>query len=145
MIKCFLRFSVLVLVIAPVMAQAAPKESLFFTYDQLIAISQANQGFTAKEATEEAKTDDTAAQVDRGRRILTLSGIVYNSPKDWTIWLNDERVTPLNIPDHIRGLTVKKDLILLKWEDTATNRIVDLTLRPHQRYSLDLDVILSGT
>jgi hypothetical protein len=76
---------------------------------------------------------------------LALSGIVYQGPHEWTIWLNNQRITPKNIPDHIMGLTVMKDHIQLRWMDIANQRIVNLTLRAHQTYFLDTDTIVSGT
>lgn len=128
----------------PVSSVAAePEESLFFTSGQLIEIMRANQGFIAPKAA--AKKEEQGAYVDRGRRILTLSGIVYNGPSEWTVWLNGQRVTPKNIPEDVLGLTVKEDRIHLRWNDRGNQRIVNLTLRPHQQYNLDTDVVSSGT
>lgn len=127
------------------------RESIFFSLDELDLILQASQGALQLEDEASADTDGDAATtaqeqpVDRGRRILTLSGVVYQSPNDWTIWLNGERVTPRNIPENVRGLVVNTDHIRLRWFDRAENRIVNITLRPHQQYNLDLDTLLPGT
>jgi hypothetical protein len=130
--------------IAPVMANAA-QDSLFFTQDELVAISRANRGYVAKkdDVVQKATEDATTAPVDRGRRVIKLSGIVYQGPKEWTIWLNGQRVTPKNIPNQVSGLTVDADHILLKWYDTAEQRLVTVTLHPHQKYNLDQDSITS--
>lgn len=124
------------------------RQSIFFSFDELDTILQAAQGNApAVDGDDEDASDETAEQVpvDRGRRVLTLSGVVYQSPQDWTIWLNGERVTPKNIPENVRGLIVQTDHIRLRWLDKAENRIVNVTLRPHQQYNLDLDTIFPGT
>jgi protein-disulfide isomerase len=116
-------------------------QSLFFTANQLASIMRANQGFIApREAFDPTNQSDRPS--DGGPRILTLAGIVYNGAKDWTIWFNDTRVTPKNIPDRIVGLSVKKDRIHLRWMDIGNQRIVNLTLRPNQSYLLDSDTIV---
>lgn len=127
---------------APQAALSAPQDSIFFTSNQLIAIMRANQGFIAPK---EAISADTPAAVDSGPRIIKLAGIVYHGVNDWTIWLNGERVTPKNKPERVMGLVVKSDRIHLRWMDLARQRIVNLTLRPHQQYLLDSDTILPGT
>lgn len=125
----------------PAVSRAAPHESLFFTDSELQTIMLATQGYVADAP--DAKKDEQ--ELDRGRRILALSGLVYQSSADWTIWLNGERVTPRNIPENVMGLVVKPDHIRLRWLDKATNRIVNVMLRPHQQYNLDLDLISPGT
>jgi len=126
-------------------AQAAEtKESLFFTQDELFSIMRANQGFLAPKL-DLTKPSADNKPVDRGRRVITLSGILYHGPNDWTIWLNDERVTPKNLPEHVKGLTVKREYIVLRWEDIATQKMINVTLYPHQNYNIDLDLISNGT
>lgn len=128
---------------------AQERESIFFSIEELEMILQVSQGImtVGDEATAGTTGEAQAEQqpVDRGRRVLTLSGVVYQSPNDWTIWLNGERVTPKNIPENVRGLIVHTDHIRLRWFDRAENRIVNIALRPHQQYNLDLDTILPGT
>lgn len=133
-------------------AQEPMRESVFFSLEELDLILQASAGaLELDDESDDAKDGDAGKKdgqeqpVDRGRRVLTLSGVVYQSPNDWTIWLNGERVTPRNIPEYVRGLTVHTDHIRLRWFDRAENRIVNITLRPHQQYNLDLDTILPGT
>jgi hypothetical protein len=135
----------LIFCLVSVTAFAAPeKDSLFFTPNQIASIMRANQGFIAPE---DAYDPDNQSDkpFDPGPRVISLSGLVYQGPNDWTIWLNGTRVTPKNIPDRVMGLTVKPDRIHLRWMDIGNQRIVNLTLRPHQRYLLDTDTIISGT
>lgn len=145
-----------ILLLFPVAASSAvPRESIFFTPEEIVILQQARQGYLDNRFQTEVPVESAAenvvdgekdeAPIDRGRRILTLAGVVYQSPQDWTIWLNGERVTPRNIPENIRSLTVNADHVRLRWFDKAENRIVNITLRPHQHYNLDLDTIAPGT
>lgn len=78
------------------------------------------------------------------KRYVSLGGIVYASPDDWTIWLNGQRVAPKALPAEVIDLTVRKGVIELKWFDEYTNKIYPLRLRPHQRFNLDTRIFLSG-
>lgn len=156
-----LKYTLVLALFAPVpfaASAAVSRQSLFFTEAELQILRQAQQGVLDSSinaiATEAVSTtaEDGAATteqevqpIDRGRRILTLAGVVYQSPKDWTIWFNGERVTPRNIPENVRSLTVHSDHVRVRWFDRAENRIVNITLRPHQHYNLDLDTISPGT
>lgn len=77
-------------------------------------------------------------------RELRLGGIVYKSDKDWTIWLNDKRVTPDALPPDAIELRVGKEYIDIKWFDTYTNQIFPVRLRPHQRFNFDTRIFLPG-
>lgn len=101
---------------------------------------------TVRPATEgelQASLKDGAAK-KRGVRELGLGGILYRSDKDWTIWLNGNRVTPNAIPKQVMDIKVKQDHIDLKWFDSYTNLIYPLRLRPHQRFNLDNRIFLPG-
>lgn len=122
-------------------AAAAPSKqgSLFFTEDELQKIQQAKSGMLVAS---EAGGPQVA---DPGPRHLKLSGIVYNSDKDWTIWFNGMRVRPGALPERMLALIVKKDRIGLKWLDRGTNKIINLVLRPHEQYNIDTDTVTAGT
>lgn len=145
------KYALLMAICLPFTASAAvSRESIFFSAEELEILMQASQGQAQGLVDDGAESSETETAepeqpIDRGRRILTLAGVVYQSSKDWTIWLNGERVTPRNIPENVRGLTVQPDQIRLRWFDKAENRIVNITLRPHQHYNLDLDLISPGT
>ena len=128
----------------PEAIKVVQKDSLFFSNNEIASIMRANQGFIAPVAAFDPK-NQSDRPADPGPRTLALSGIVYQSPHEWTIWLNNQRITPKNIPDHIMGVTVSKDLVHLRYMDIANQRIVNLTLRAHQTYFLDTDTIVSGT
>ncbi len=82
--------------------------------------------------------------IDPGIRELSLAGIVYRSGRDWTIWFNEQRVTPKAIPEEVLDLRVHKDYIEIKWFDAYTNQIFPIRLRPHQRFNLDSRIFLPG-
>tara|TARA_B100000780_G_C21118227_1_gene452662 strand:+ start:1515 stop:2120 length:606 start_codon:yes stop_codon:yes gene_type:complete len=77
-------------------------------------------------------------------REISLSGIAYTSQNDWTIWLNNERVTPDAVPKEIIDLKVYKHYIDMKWQDEYTRRLYPIRLRPHQRFNLDSRMFLPG-
>ncbi len=79
-----------------------------------------------------------------GPRELALGGIVYNSSKDWTIWLNGLRITPTALPQEIMDLKVFKTYIELEWFDASTNSIYPVRLRPLQRFNIDTRMFLPG-
>ncbi len=120
------------------------KESIFFTPNQLISIMRANQGFIApREAFDIKNQSDNPT--DMGPRAIAITGIIYNGSNDWTVWINNERVTPKNIPDRIMGINVSSDRVRLRWMDIGNQRIVNVTLRTNQIYLLDTDTIISGS
>jgi hypothetical protein len=122
----------------------ATKPSLFFTADELDQIYQANDGIIAAPDGNDA-TGKANVAINAGPRVLKLAGILYHGDKDWVVWLNNERITPKNIPDRILGIIVKRDRIALKWLDRGTNRIINLVLLPHQEYHIDTDTVTLGT
>jgi hypothetical protein len=116
-------------------------ESIFFTPNQLAAIMRAQQGFLVpREAFD--PNNQGSDPTTGGSRVVSLAGIIYVNSKDWVIWLNGERVTRKNMPQRLIGLTVRPTLAHLRWLDVPNQRIVNITLRPHQQYLLDSDTII---
>lgn len=123
-----------------VTSQGKP-ESIFFTPNQLASIMRAQQGFLVpREAFD--PNNQGGEPTTGGSRVVSLAGIVYVNSKDWVIWLNGERVTRKNMPQRLVGLTVRPKLVHLRWLDVPNQRIVNITLRPHQQYLLDSDTII---
>lgn len=146
MIRNVMIFLLGLVMLVPAASFAAnePRQSLFFSPNQIASIMRANQGFIApKEAYDEKNQSEKP--VDSGPRILSLSGIMFQGPNDWIIWFNGHRVTPKNIPDRVMGLKVESNRIHLKWMDIGNQRVINLTLYPHQQYNIDTNVILPGT
>jgi hypothetical protein len=112
--------------------------SLFFSIWEHDLVRDARRGLN----TRGNETDDG---VDiAGPRDITLGGIIFTSKKDWTIWLNNVRVSPTRIPTEVMDLKVFRDYIELEWFDASTNQIFPIRLRPHQRFNLDTRIFLPG-
>ena len=77
-----------------------------------------------------------------GPREITLEGILYYSPVNWTIWLNHQRINILAIPKEILSIKVYKQYVELKWFDDYSNQIYAVRLHPHERFNLDSRVFL---
>lgn len=122
----------------PVLRDVKVQRSLFFMPNDIAAILSARRGYVPSEEVYEKD------QVDLGPRYIKLAGIVYVNRNDWVIWLNDEKITPQNIPERVVDLVVYRDRINIKWHDVGLQRIVVFTLKPHQRFHLDTGLLLPG-
>ena len=122
--------------------------SLFFTYWQHQSLIDAknSHGKARPPSAEELKALEEGRQLklDPKRRYVSLGGIVYKGEDDWTIWLNEKRVTPDALPIEALNLRVYEDYIEVKWLDEYTNQIFPLRLRAHQRFNLDMRIFLPG-
>lgn len=124
--------------------------SLFFTYWQHQAIMDAksSRGHVRPPTPEELAAlkngSEEDIKPDPGPRELSLGGIVYEGADDWTIWLNEQRITPKAIPKEIIDLQVFKDYVEVKWHDEFTGRIYPVRLRAHERFNLDMRIYLPG-
>lgn len=78
------------------------------------------------------------------QRDIRLGGIVYHGKKEWTIWLNGQRITPEALPEEIIDIQVFDEYIELKWYDNWTNQIFPIRMRPHQRFNIDTRLFLPG-
>ncbi|MDY0028829.1 MAG: hypothetical protein RBR86_02690 [Pseudobdellovibrionaceae bacterium] len=124
--------------------------SLFFTSQQHALLREARVGFNTRVPTMQDYGDggdpnDPNYRPPVAMRELALSGILYNSDRDWTIYLNKHRVTPENLPVEIVDIKVFKDYIELRWFDQVSNQIYPVRLRPNQRFNLDARVFLPGS
>ncbi len=122
--------------------------SLLFTYWEHTAIEEAKRARGTVRPPTDAELN-AAMPDEEGRpkpppeeRELRLAGIVYVANDDWTIWLNEKRVTPTAVPPEAIDLEVYKEFIELKWHDDYTNQIFPIRLRPHQRFNLDARIFL---
>ena len=110
--------------------------SLFFSVWEHDLVTDARRGLTTR--------SDEGGMMAAGPRDVSLGGIVYVSSADWTIWLNNTRITPDAIPGEIMDLKVFKEHIDLEWFDSSTNQIYPIRLRSHQRFNLDTRIFLPG-
>lgn len=126
--------------------------SLLFTYWEQVAIEDArrsrglNRAPTERELERALDAEDNLdmAKPPPAARNIALSGIAYKASKNWTIWLNGQRVTPKAIPSEVLDLKVFREYIEIKWYDEYTNRIIPIRLRPHQRFNIDTRIFLPG-
>ncbi|HBR69792.1 MAG TPA: hypothetical protein DEA55_10500 [Rhodospirillaceae bacterium] len=132
-----------------VMPEVNPNDmtSLLFTYWEYTAIMEAKraQGSVRPPTEAELRASVPGEELPKPppeQRELRLAGIVYVAHDDWTIWLNEKRVTPDAVPPEAVDLVVFKEYIELKWHDPYTNQIFPIRLRPHQRFNLDARIFL---
>lgn len=125
--------------------------SLMFSPEQHAMLGEARLGFntripTAKELTpgQAPNPDDPNYRPPPSVRKLSLGGIVFNNPDEWTIYLNNRRITPDAMPAEAVDLRVYKDFIELRWFDAQTNQIFPIRLRANQTFNLDARVFLPG-
>ncbi len=123
--------------------------SLIFTAQQYALLREARVGFNTRSPTLQELRDPGDPNDPNYRRTsllreVVLGGIAYKSPDDWTIWLNNARVTPDAIPADAVDLKVFKDFIELRWHDVKTDQIYPIRLRPNQKFNLDVHMFLPG-
>lgn len=115
--------------------------SLFFSTWQHDLITSARSGLNVRPP---GIDDGTEGSIGDAPREIALAGIVYTSKSDWTIWLNNMRVSPGRLPSEVMDLKVYKDHVDLEWFDSTTNQIFPIRLRAHQRFNLDSRIFLPG-
>ena len=119
----------------------AADESLFFTPWQHALLQEAKRGFLTRPV---GAASASAQAAKPSIREISLDGIVYHGPHDWTIYLNSQRVAPNALPEQVMDLKVYNDYVDLKWFDTPNNLIFPIRLRAHQRFNLDARMFLPG-
>lgn len=123
--------------------------SLVFTPSQYALLREARIGFNTRipslqELAKAGDPNDPNYRAPVSLRDVKLGGISFNTPDDWTIWLNNTRVTPDSLPSEAVDLRVYKDFIELKWFDVLTNQIYPVRLRINQKFNLDTRIFLPG-
>ncbi len=119
-------------------------KSLFFNLQEYALIQEARRGFEARLPGSGKALNNAPSREIRARRDLVLGGIVYKGKKQWTIYLNELRVTPDNLPDEVLDIQVENDYVRLKWFDKGTNQIFPVKLRPNQTFNLDAKLFYPG-
>lgn len=125
--------------------EPAKLETLFFSLWQHSLLQDAKQKFRTRppDASELATAADQGPK-PRGHREISLGGIVYVNAEEWTVWLNNERITPKALPKEVLDIKVHRHYIELKWIDSYNNLIYPVRIRPHQRFNLDSRIFLPG-
>lgn len=114
--------------------------SFFFTPLEITAIQDALRGKV---------TANTSAMLNRSTagvpavREIRVAGVLYRSPSNWIVWMNNHKVTPDDKLPEIIDIDVKRSSnVNLKWYDSASNKILMITLRPHQTYDIATGILL---
>lgn len=121
--------------------------SILFTYWEYTAIQEAKKSRGSFKDPDDVPIEDFEMEeenIQPGNRDIRLSGIVFKSSKDWTIWLNGQRITPVAVPKEIIDIKVYEEYIEVKWFDNYTKQILPIRLRPHQRFNIDSRIFLPG-
>ncbi len=133
--------------------------SLMFTTEQYNLLRNAQRGFNvnakafgieedAKPSypgeTEQAALGEQPKVKVAAIRELFLGGILYTDDKNWTIYLNGQRVTLANLPKDVLDIKVSKEFIDLLWFDPQLNKAFPIRLRANQRFNLDSKIFLPG-
>lgn len=114
--------------------------SLFYTKQDLVQISKALNGQSVNLDT---PVSGGAGEVIPQVRTITLTGVLYKGPGDWLIWLNGQKLNPRNLLREIYEIEVFKDSrVRLKWYDIGLDGVIDVTLRPHQKYDIVTGLLL---
>lgn len=122
--------------------------SLFFNSREIDIIRSAIQGVISSlpvETPEEGEDGLPVTPTIPKRHLIKLAGVVYQSPKKWTIWINGARVTPERLLPEIQGIRVEEKSVRLLWKDERNNQVISITLRPHQTYDVDNGILLPGS
>ncbi|MFA7275791.1 MAG: hypothetical protein WC043_03200 [Pseudobdellovibrionaceae bacterium] len=123
--------------------------SLIFTPSQHALLREARIGFntrlpTLQELRDPGDPNDPNYRPPVALREIKLGGIAFSSPDEWTIWLNNARVTPDALPAEALDIRVYREFIELKWFDSATNQVFPIRLRTNQKFNLDTRIFLPG-
>jgi hypothetical protein len=119
-------------------------KTLFFTLWQHSLLQEAKMRFRTRPPEEGETNQDSTKPRPRGIRELSLGGIAYATPTDWTVWLNGMRITPKALPKEILDIKVYEKYIELKWVDGYTNLVYPIRLHTHERFNLDSRIFLPG-
>jgi hypothetical protein len=115
---------------------------IIFTYWERTAINEARHGGGKLSFNRTQGATANKPKPPPEEREITLSGIAYTAPNDWTVWLNGKRLVPGALLPEMLALDVHSTYIEMRWMDDYTGRIYPIRLRPHQRFNLDSHVFL---
>lgn len=112
--------------------------SLFFTPQDLIEIDKALRGIKVTSGDGNLVDGKLIPQVRR----IKLTGMSYVSQNNWIIWLNGQKVTPFLQPKELKDIRVEPGVVHLWWFDIGANKVLFLSLRPHEIYDIVTGVTL---
>lgn len=115
---------------------------------------------------QKAMEGQTGSQ-ENEKSYIYLASIMYFTPKDWAVWINDKKITPENnkIRNDLYLRSIKQDSVEVRWKlsiskwkilsgeideskapkiNQSSEVIVDFTLRPNQTYILSNQQVVEG-
>lgn len=124
-------------------AQAEPawfESSFLFSPLEMAAILQARAG----QAPGTAMLNAGSVTNIPVQRQIRVSGVVYRSSNDWIAWINGSKIVPGKLLPEIVSINVEKETVHLKWFDIGMNKIISISMRPHQTYDIVTGILLPG-
>lgn len=79
-------------------------------------------------------------------RVISVGGVFYRTPGNWVVWMNGHKVTPKSLLPEIVDIVVRdSSKVNLQWYDAGLNKVIAITLRPHQTYDIPTGILLPGS
>lgn len=125
---CTISLFALAVYICPCPAVSA---SLFYSQEQLQKIDE--------EVQNTPRTLDT-----RPKHLVHLGSIVYSGPRDWSVWLQGEKWTPLTKRGDIQLVAVTPDFADVRLMLQGETRPTTVRLKPQQSVNLLTGKIIEG-
>lgn len=75
---------------------------------------------------------------------LFLAGFSYESPSEWSLWLNDTRLRSGRISGEFEIVNVNRHGVELIWKPALYRGIYHVVLRPRQTFLPDKDIVVDG-
>ena len=100
-------------------------------------LSDAEQGVIAK-----ATKDDKHALSEKSRHCYFLGGILYMSPTNWTLWLNEQNYSNESTVPGIVILNVNRDSAEIKTR--SSNARTGVWVKLNQTFCSHVDYALAG-
>lgn len=116
-------------------------QSLLFTPLEIATLQMAQAGKQTTTAPLKASEGGTYIPP---RRVITLSGVLFRKSGDWIAWINGQKILPKALLPEIVDISVSKDIVHLKWYDIGMNKIISISMRPHQTYDIVTGIMLPG-
>lgn len=114
--------------------------SLFYTNSELVQFQKVLNG---QQVIFDPIGGPSTGEIIPQVRTITLTGVLYKNPDDWLIWLNGQKLNPHNLFKEIVDIQVFKDSrVRLKWYDIGLDGVIDVTMRPHQKYDIVTGLLL---
>lgn len=120
--------------------------SLFLSQPDIILIQNAIKGNVASNAAVDLISRKASKKKPvLTRRVISVAGVFYRAPDNWIVWLNGHKLMPGKLLPEIIDISVKdSSQVSLKWFDATLDKIISITLRPHQTYDIGTGILLPG-